>query len=127
MPSRHDIVERDGGGRDLEKEPKNPWKWSWLQDKFAKVKEMGKWAEKTEYGNLAQNGIGKVFQAGWAFCNICDEAVHYSSSGVNDLQKHIGTSKHVGKRRTVNTNFRMDCECPHPPPSTHTHFLFRFN
>ena len=109
-PERKDIIDRVGAGKELEKELKNRFQWSWLDEKYPKIKKEGKTVEDPSLGSLFANGIRKVYQAGYVFCVTCNEAVGYSNSGCSDIQKHYTTSKHCKKKSSLNGNYLLPCK-----------------
>lgn len=79
-----DFIERKGSElqlKTLEKEVKNKFKWSWLE-------------EKDELGNFFSAYIRKIKDPGVVWCTVCRDKINYGSSGKKALTNHAKRSSH---------------------------------
>ena len=71
-----------------EKRSKNKWKWEWLDNLDSNQYPMHKYLRKT-------------YEAGAAYCLICEQTINYKNAGKSALMAHSKKDKHVSNYRRL--------------------------
>ena len=85
------FLPRDSNTKVLEKDAKNKWRRSWLDERDSQGQKFDEWLKKPDI-------------TGIAFSETCGKTINYKSSGKNALRLHAEDAKHKPSLRTVKSN-----------------------
>ena len=84
------VLQRTDDVKEVERNIRNKWNWSWLE-------------EKDGNGDFMSEYIRKINQPGKATCVWCNKMLKYASGGKKLLMKHALSDVHL-KARTARSN-----------------------
>lgn len=88
--------------KEIEKGVTNKFREQWLQETVVFLD-----SKKNEQSVLLADCMKKIRRPGHIFCTVCQDELHYGSSGKKALVKHVAQKKHTSKWEIVRSNMQL--------------------